>query len=102
MSVHYSVIRSCPRWIKTREIKAFETEDFILPDGITQEEVEAFPEYIAETYEECSGTLTVVGYFTRANYESPGENVFEVGKCPVCRTYDWSEKEITNFKGECY
>lgn len=88
----------CPRWVKTRETKQFETEDIILPNSITEKEVEQLPEHIGETYEECAGEVAYSGYYESSSYQSPGEDSLEIDDCDECDADNWSDDEIANFK----
>lgn len=100
----------CPRWVKTAATKAFESEDLILPNGIRESDMLAFPEHISETYEECWADVPYSGSWDDGCYVGPPEDCYpaeesiEFDSCPNprCNTHrnDWTDDEIKSFKEE--
>ena len=94
---------NCPRWIKTGATKQFESEDMVYPDSLTEKQVMDLPEHVAETYEECAGTVPCTysydpGCYRTSNGDGwPPSEDFEVGSCDACGAENWSEAEEDDF-----
>ena len=69
----------CPRWVKTAETNAFETEDFKYPISIKEGDLSTIPKHVAETYVECGGEIP---------YDDES-----IGSCSDCKEDTWSADE---------
>jgi len=102
---HFHADVVCPRWVRTGETKQFETEDCKQPEHITEEQLEALPEHIAQTYDMCSGVVPVKGYDDPGRlygdpYDCyPPESECEVGDCDVFPDKSiWTKEELDVFE----
>lgn len=83
----------CIMWVKVRSTSAYDSEDTIYPTHVEEGDLEQFPKYVQECYEECSGQVRIWVAWDDGCADYPPSYETEVNECDECNFDNWSTKQ---------